>query len=362
MTKKYTLETEFVVNFILPRILLGSLFFILLLFYSCTSTKYYVQQAAFNNDLQTLYNFTLHEKRPIRILAMKKLAEIDDEKVIPFLILASRNKDIKIATIAIKRYGYFNDNLQIQDDLIELLKKISPHSELALPVVKSLSEVLLLKPELGKGLGKYLDRYYSASDGYQKIYTAKCFALTGKLKGIQDIEEYVLGDYFAYKLEALKVIGLYHQKKDIPILQHIVQNGDSEERQLANKAIHQIENALNLYSVNKTNLTKEDGFKHLRLIGRPEVEFNEIVARRDANGRFCAAIKIISNLDGFSYDSYNGIVGNIEDKPGVDVIYVSPDERVIEIFHSGYEMLKIYLPELGIHLKPKRMWKIKIEG
>jgi hypothetical protein len=99
----------------------------------------------------------------------------------------------------------------------------------------------------------------------------------------------------------------------------------------------------------------------LQIIDKPEKSTSEIVAVRDANGCFCAGIKVISDLDGFSYDSYNGIV-KVEKKPGQDMVYISSNERVLEIFCSGYEPLKIILSEYGIQLHEKDVWEIKISG
>ena len=100
----------------------------------------------------------------------------------------------------------------------------------------------------------------------------------------------------------------------------------------------------------------------MQIVGNPQLLPSEIVGRRDANGRFCAAIKVVSNLKGLSYDSYNGIVGDVAHKPGVDIVFLSPDERVLEVYHSGHQPLKIILSEIGIRLKPKQMWQIKIKG
>ncbi|MBU0712201.1 PEGA domain-containing protein, partial [bacterium] len=99
----------------------------------------------------------------------------------------------------------------------------------------------------------------------------------------------------------------------------------------------------------------------MQIDGTPEKSPSEIVAVRDANGRLCAGIKVISNLEGFSYDSYNGIV-RVDKKPGQDMVYISSNERVLEIFCSGYEPLKIILQEVGIILNPKDVWVIKIHG
>lgn len=44
----------------------------------------------------------------------------------------------------------------------------------------------------------------------------------------------------------------------------------------------------------------------IRIDGKPEKKETEIVAVRDANGRFCAAIQVQTNTEGMSYDFYNG--------------------------------------------------------
>jgi hypothetical protein len=100
-------------------------------------------------------------------------------------------------------------------------------------------------------------------------------------------------------------------------------------------------------------------FAQLSLEGEPKLLQGEIVAKRDINSRFCAALQIISNLDGFSYDANNGVV-DVEDKPGKDMVYLSPDERMVEIYHSGFEPLRLILSEAGIDLQPKQVWRITI--
>jgi uncharacterized protein (TIGR02145 family) len=100
----------------------------------------------------------------------------------------------------------------------------------------------------------------------------------------------------------------------------------------------------------------------MRIDGKPQKSASEFVSRRDANGKICAAIQVISDMDGFKYQAYNGVVGDVDDQPGRDMVYLSPNERVLEIFKSGYEPLKIILSEYGIQLREKEVWQIKITG
>ncbi len=90
----------------------------------------------------------------------------------------------------------------------------------------------------------------------------------------------------------------------------------------------------------------------LRVLGKPQKAPDEFVAKRDANGRYCAMIKVISDMEGFQYDAYNGVVA-VDDQPGQDLVYLQPDERVLEVFREGYEPLKLILSNYGIQLKPR---------
>lgn len=112
-------------------------------------------------------------------------------------------------------------------------------------------------------------------------------------------------------------------------------------------------------------LLTNSGFGQLarmNLEGKPQKSgSDEIVAKRDANGRFCAAIKVVSDMEGFSYDAYNGVVA-VDDHPGEDMVYLQPDERVLIIYHEGYEPLKLILSQYGIQLRPKGVWRIRISG
>lgn len=99
----------------------------------------------------------------------------------------------------------------------------------------------------------------------------------------------------------------------------------------------------------------------LQILGKPEKSTSEIVAVRDVNGRFCAGIQVISDLEGFSYDAYNGVV-KVDKKPGKDMVYIQASERVLEIYLSGYEPLKIILSGIEIQLNEKDVWIIKITG
>ncbi len=103
--------------------------------------------------------------------------------------------------------------------------------------------------------------------------------------------------------------------------------------------------------------------KKMEIIGKPvKLQSGEMVARRDQNGNYCAAIQVVSDMDGFSYDSFDGIVGDILDNPGEDIVYLTKSERVLKVFKNGYQPLQIILSDLGITLKEREIWQIKIAG
>ena len=101
----------------------------------------------------------------------------------------------------------------------------------------------------------------------------------------------------------------------------------------------------------------------LRVTGKAEQLLNEIINKevRDKNGELCAGLVILSDLTGLNYQSSLGIVKNNQSS-GKDFLFLSPSERMVEVFCSGYEPLKLILNELGIKLKSGEVWQIKITG
>ncbi len=117
-----------------------------------------------------------------------------------------------------------------------------------------------------------------------------------------------------------------------------------------------------LFAMITFNLNADDGLKQMQIQGQPEIIQAEIISRRDSSGRLCAGIQIATDITGLAYDSYNGIVGDTEHKPGQDMVFVSPDERVLQVYAPGYEEFKIILSEYRISLSPKAVWRITITG
>jgi|GEM_PF-946386 len=103
--------------------------------------------------------------------------------------------------------------------------------------------------------------------------------------------------------------------------------------------------------------------KEMRLVGKAKkLGDGEMVARKDLNGNYCAAIQVISDMTSFSYDSNDGLVDSVDSKPGKDMVFLTASERVLEIFKSGYKPLKVILSDEGIILKSREIWQITVAG
>jgi hypothetical protein len=68
-------------------------------------------------------------------------------------------------------------------------------------------------------------------------------------------------------------------------------------------------------------------------------------SRPDANDNQCALIKVLTALENLGFESNLGIVGDIEKKQGEYWIYVSPGERRLSFWGSGYMRYNYNLPE-----------------
>jgi len=119
--------------------------------------------------------------------------------------------------------------------------------------------------------------------------------------------------------------------------------------------------AINISALRMESYGQE--LSQLRVVGKGEFLPSELISKdvRDKNGEVCAAVIISTDLDGLSFQSYNGIVKTNSD-PGRHFIFVSPTERVIEVFKSGYKPLKIILNDYGIMLKSGQTWGIEVTG
>jgi hypothetical protein len=103
----------------------------------------------------------------------------------------------------------------------------------------------------------------------------------------------------------------------------------------------------------------------MNVVGKVETQSSELIAKevRDANGEVCAGLIIATDLEGLKFDSYNGIVKMNADKPGRYFLFLSPEERVVIVYKTGYEPLKLILSEYGLSkMQSGNVWQIKVTG
>lgn len=101
----------------------------------------------------------------------------------------------------------------------------------------------------------------------------------------------------------------------------------------------------------------------IRVVGLPQEEPSELIAKSivDANQNVCAGLIVFSDLTSLSFNSASGIVKR-NSTDGKDFLFLSPDERMVEIFCPGFTTLKLMLNDLGVRLKSGRTWSITITG
>jgi hypothetical protein len=103
----------------------------------------------------------------------------------------------------------------------------------------------------------------------------------------------------------------------------------------------------------------------ISVIGKAEFQSSELISKevRDANGDVCAGLIIATDLDGLKFDSYNGVVKMNADKPGRYFLFLSPDERVVTAYKTGFKPLKIILSEYGIaKMESGNVWQLNVTG
>ena len=80
---------------------------------------------------------------------------------------------------------------------------------------------------------------------------------------------------------------------------------------------------------------------------------------KDVNGDICAGLVIESDLSGLVFNSNNGIV-KMKINPGKYLLFLSQDERVVEVYKIGFMPLQIILYNNGIKLEKGKVWSIKV--
>jgi hypothetical protein len=91
---------------------------------------------------------------------------------------------------------------------------------------------------------------------------------------------------------------------------------------------------------------------------RPDQLIN--ASRKDAMGRVCAGILIMTDLTGLAFESNNGVV-DVSYQPGRYMVFVSEGERVLDVYKDGFRPLEIILSEYGIYgLKSGQVYQLDI--
>ncbi|MFH0807121.1 MAG: PEGA domain-containing protein, partial [Elusimicrobiota bacterium] len=81
--------------------------------------------------------------------------------------------------------------------------------------------------------------------------------------------------------------------------------------------------------------------------------------RTDSNGETCALIKVRTTIEGINFDSNLGIVGMIDYAKGDYWVYVSPGEKRLEIYKSGFQK-KVY--DFPVAIKPATVYIMEVSG
>ncbi|MCB0263930.1 MAG: hypothetical protein KDH98_12305 [Calditrichaeota bacterium] len=79
----------------------------------------------------------------------------------------------------------------------------------------------------------------------------------------------------------------------------------------------------------------------------------------DNSQYICAAIEVYSKIPYLNFDAREGVI-QVNNMKGGYLVYLSPNEQVLEIFHSDFEPLKIVFSDMGIRLAPMEVWRIEI--
>ena len=111
------------------------------------------------------------------------------------------------------------------------------------------------------------------------------------------------------------------------------------------------------------NLIAQSDINKMYVVGKGEFIPGEMISKDvvDANGEVCAGLIISTDLTSLAFSSYNGIVKTNE-QPGKFFLFLSPSERVVEVYKTGYKSLKIILSEHGVKLHSGKVWQLEIAG
>ncbi len=86
-----------------------------------------------------------------------------------------------------------------------------------------------------------------------------------------------------------------------------------------------------------------------KIIRGPEQIQANISQVRDVQNRLCAAVQILTDIDNLQYECARGAV-KVEVHNGMEIVYLSPDERYLKIMHPEFNPLVIPFMDYNIQL------------
>lgn len=89
---------------------------------------------------------------------------------------------------------------------------------------------------------------------------------------------------------------------------------------------------------------------------------DQILERKDNSNHLCAIIKVMTDIEGLSFESNNGIVGSIVVYPGEYWVYVSPGEKSLRILKNGFTSIEVNCSEFNIKIESSRVYEIKLHS
>lgn len=123
--------------------------------------------------------------------------------------------------------------------------------------------------------------------------------------------------------------------------------------------------AFGTYPFSNIQAQETDELARMRVVGQANKLGGEIIAdrddNRDINGNLTAGLRIVSDLTGLTFRSNNGI-HKVQQLPGYNLLYLSTNERVVQIFKDGFPPFQLVLNDEGINLAAGEVWEIQITG
>ena len=84
--------------------------------------------------------------------------------------------------------------------------------------------------------------------------------------------------------------------------------------------------------------------------------------RMDDSDHPCAIIKVMTDIEGLSFESNIAIVGSVVIKPGEYWVFVSPGEKRLRILKKGFIPLEINCSEFNVRIESSSVYVIKIKS